>query len=312
MMSRSAHSGRVMLSAVVPTKNRAEDLTRVIRSVCAQIRPPDEVVIVDQSTNADAGVSVRSLLEADPRISLTYIHDTSISGLVEAKRVGARRSTREIVCFLEDDVVLEADYVAEIVRGFEQCPDMLGCSGVITNQPSSSRIFVALHGLCFRGIFRDPRVGIFSRAKDTDRLIVCDVLSGGLSAWRRELFEAVDVDSANGFFMLEDIEFSTRVVRHFGHRLYVNTEARLEHRWSPVNRTAQGARQRRKLTEAFVYYKKRRGWPGARVGLLMAMVWWWGEAVLQTARNRSLGPVKGYWRGVADGLRQQLAEEAST
>ena len=80
-------------------------------------------------------------------------------------------------------------------------------------------------------------------------MIRCDVLSGGLSCWRRRLFEVVEFDTTNGFFMLEDIEFSTRVVRAMGHHLYINPQARLEHHCSPVNRDRHGTRQRRKMIE---------------------------------------------------------------
>ena len=53
-------------------------------------------------------------------------------------------------------------------------------------------------------------------------LIPSDYISGGLSAYRREVFEAVPFDVENGFFALEDIDFSTRVARAYGSRLYIN------------------------------------------------------------------------------------------
>jgi hypothetical protein len=68
----------------------------------------------------------------------------------------------------------------------------------------------------------------------------------------------------------------------------------------------QGTRQRRKLAEAMVFYKKRGDWPGARFGLVMVMLWWLGEALRQAVTIRSAGPVKGYVRGVIDGVRKPL------
>ena len=295
------------VSAVVPTKNRPDDLYRAIASIKDQTRLPDELIIIDQSPGRESVDAIRSLVATERHIILTYIHDTRISGLVEAKRVGARACASDIVCFLEDDVILERDYLAEIERGFVESTEMLGCSGVITNFPRSSPVFALAHVLFFRGIFHDPRPGIFHTASRHDRLIPCDMLSGGLSAWRRTVFESVDIDTSNGFFMMEDVEFSTRVVKQFGHRLYVNPRARLEHRSSPVNRDVLGVRQRRKLTEAAVYFKKRRQWPGARRGLMLAMAWWWGEAVMQTLKTRSINPLREYCRGVVDGYRRQLA-----
>lgn len=295
------------LSAVIPTRNRPEDLAKAVASVLAQTRPADELVIVDQSPGDESARLVQAMFTSDLPTRLVYIHDTGITGLVDAKRVGSSRAIGDIVCFLEDDIVLEPDYVGEVERGFAQRPDMAGCSGVITNSPMSSRLFTTVRGVFFRGIFYDPRLASFNRAMaGADALIPCDVLAGGVSSWRRHVFERVKFDTRNGFHLVEDMEFSTRVVRALGHCLYINPKARLEHKWSEVNRDVHGARQRRKLSEGVVYYKTRRGWAGARRGLAMIMVWWFGEALIQSARVRSLGPITGYFRGVVDGVRKPL------
>jgi GT2 family glycosyltransferase len=295
------------LSAVIPTRNRPEDLGKAVASILAQTRLPDELVIVDQSPG-DASVRlVEAMFTPGLPVRLVYIHDAGITGLVHAKRVGSTRAIGDIVCFLEDDIVLEPDYVEEVERGFAQRPDMAGCSGVITNSPMSSWLFTTVRGVFFQGIFYDPRLASFNRAMTGGAaLIPCDVLAGGVSSWRRHVFERVPFDTRNGFHMVEDMEFSTRVVRALGHCLYINPKARLEHKWSDVNRDVHGARQRRKLSEGVIYYKTRRGWAGARRGLAMIMVWWFGEALMQSARGRSLGPITGYFLGVVDGVRKPL------
>jgi GT2 family glycosyltransferase len=297
------------LSAVIPTRNRPEDLVKAVASVLAQTLPPDELLVVDQSPGDESARLVQAMFPPGSPTRLVYIHDTGITGLVDAKRVAAARAGGDIICFFEDDVILEPDYMAELERGFDSKPDMCGCSGVITNPPKSSALYIAAQRFFFRGIFRDPRLPIFDRAlRGADELMPCDVLSGGLSAWRRDVFNHVAFDSKNGFFMFEDMEFSTRIVKALGHHLYVNPRARLEHHFSAVNRDVHGVRQRRKLAEALIFFKKRRDWPGARGGLLMVALWWLGEAFVQTVRLRSAGPVLGYFRGVFDGFRKPLVQ----
>ena len=273
----------------------------------AQVRPPDELLILDQGGTDESVRRIRALFPPDAPTRLRHIHDTSITGLVDAKRVGSGLATGDIVCFLEDDVVLEAEYFAAIVEGFVCVPDMIGCSGIMTNPPKSSPLYVRAHRLFFRGIFDDPRVSITAAALERAHgLVRCDILSGGLSCWRREVFTHVKFDAANGFFMLEDMEFATRVVRRLGSHLYINPHARLAHYGSPVNRDVHGVRQQRKTTEALVFYRKRRDWPGAVSGLGLALLWWLGEALLQTVRLRSSGPLLGYVRGVARGATQPI------
>lgn len=296
------------ISAVIPTRNRPLDLARAVASIIEQQRLPETLIIVDQSEGNESFDAVEALFAARPAITLNYVHDPTISGLVEAKKVASETSCDDIVCFLEDDVVLEDDYLQNIELGFQQNIDMLGCSGIITNQPYQSGFYRFMHGIFFRGIFEDPRVSIFAESASVNGgLIRCDVLSGGLSAWRREVLLDTPFDVANGFFMFEDMEYSTRVVKKFGHRLYINKNARLEHHMAARNRDPHGLRQRRKLKEVILFYKKRRHWPGSTSGLLFGLVWWFTEAAFQSLRGFRPGPMLGYWRGILDGISTRLA-----
>jgi GT2 family glycosyltransferase len=297
-----------LLTAVIPTRNRPDDLAKAVASVLVQTRPPDVFMVVDQSPGSESRLVVEALLEGNTRIRLNYIHDPRISGLVEAKQVAAGRASGDIVCFLEDDIILEPDYLEQIERGFSERPEMLGCCGVVTNLPPLPAFYVALFRLFHRGIFADRRVGVhgFVVGGRGQALIRSNYLSGGLSAYRREVLAAVPFDTANELFMTEDIDFSTRAAQRYGECFFINPNARLEHHMSPVNRAAVGARQRRKIREFFVFYKKRRGRPADA----LAFVWLlWGlaiEACVAAIRYRSTLPLSGFLAGVGDGLRWRV------
>jgi len=296
-----------MLTAVIPTRSRPSDLAKAVASVLSQTRPPDEFIVVDQSPGDESRLIIESLWIEENRIKLIYVHDTSISGLVEAKRVAASRASGDIVCFLEDDIVLETDYIEQIELGFTRLPEMLGCCGLITNPPHQPPGYTFIYNLFHCGIFKDPRVGIYgSFVGNGHELILSDVLSGGLSAWRSDVFSEVPFDVVNGFFMLEDIDFSTRVVRHYGRRLYINPNARLAHYYSPVNREALISRQRRKIVEYIIFYKKRRDRPGSHFALSWLLLGLFAETVFKSMSVKSLDPLLGYFRGVGDGFAKQL------
>lgn len=296
-----------MITAVIPTLNRPDGLAKAVASVLAQSRLPDEFIIVDQSPGNESRLIVKSLWPAESQIKLVYIHDTSISGLVEAKLVATSRASGDIVCFLEDDIVLEVGYLEQIELGFVKLPKMLGCCGIVTNPPHQSPGYNLIFHTFRLGIFKDPRVGLYGCFTGSGHdLILSDVLSGGLSAWKRNVFNVVPFDVANGFFMLEDIEFSTRVVKHFGRCLYINPNARLEHHLSPVNRDVIGPRQRRKVAEYIVFYKKRREWPGARLALPWLLLGLFAEAVFQSVSVRSFSPLRGYFQGLSDGVGRRI------
>ncbi len=300
----------MLITAVIPTKNRPADLARAVTSIRNQQRLPDELLIVDQSLDDASRTAVEAALEGSPlRSLLSYVHDSGIRGLVPAKAEAVRRARGDLVCFLEDDVVLEPDYVAQIERGFLDTPGMLGCCGVVTNLPPLPAGYVRMFHFFHRGIFRDVRVGVHGVTSGRGLpLIPSDYLSGGLSAYRREVFVAVRFDVENDFFMLEDIDFSTRAAQRFGERFFINPNARLEHRMSPLNRAVLGSRQRRKLREFLVFYKKRRA-AGSPLTMLLLLAGLLLEAGHQAVRARTPSPIIGYLLGLRDGVRWTLTRK---
>ena len=300
----------MLITAVIPTRNRPEDLERAVLSICAQSRPADELIVVDQSPGDESRTRVeKALATASRPARIDYGHDPRITGLVDAKRVAVARARGDLVCFLEDDVVLERDYLQMIERGFESEPAMAGTCGIVTNLPPLPPLYFRFFHFFHRGIFRDPRVGVTGVVKGSGLpLIPSEYLSGGLSAYRREVFEAVSFDVANQFFALEDIDFSTRVARAFGPRLFINPNARLEHRMSPVNRGVLGARQERKVREFIVFYKKRRNVGARPAHLALLGIGLFLEAAYQAVRSRSFGPVPGFFRGLWRGARWKVTD----
>ncbi len=290
---------RFTFAAVIPTKNRPGDLEKAVVSVLAQRRPPDELLVVDQSPAEDSRVAVTRLWDGrqgSPR--LCYRHDAAIAGLVAAKAVAVSMTSCDIVCFLEDDIVLEPTYFEEIERAFLAQPEMVGCSGVITNSPRQSGLYRRLHRTCFQGIFADGRLDLYEGAHSRG-LVRSRVLWGGQTAWKREVFAHVSFDAR--FHLIEDIEFSSRVARHYGPCLWVSLDARLEHSYAPANRESHGARQRRTMREAVLYYRKRIHWGGATIGIVGASLWWGTEALVRSLKSMSVAPMIGYARGIQDG-----------
>jgi len=299
------------ISAVIPTKNRPKDLAHAVESILNQSRHPEQLIVVDQSENEESKSIVLSILkEAGTDVDLVYVLDPSIAGLIAAKEHAVGVCTSDIICFLEDDVVLESDYIAQIENGFDRIAGMYGCCGVVTEVGKVSPLYVAIFKLFHRGIFFDPRVGVHGvKSKQADGLIQSNYLSGGLSAYRMEVFEVIKFDTANDFFMLEDIEFSSRAAIHYGADcFFINTAARLAHNMSPLNRANLGQRWERKSREYVMFYKKRRTHGGDFLGLLWLFMGLGMESIVQSVKNFTLSPVSGLFRGAVQGSKTVLLE----
>ena len=292
------------LTAIIPTRNNPDDLVKAVHSLVIQERLPDELIIVDQSNDDISKLLVTKIMNDYPRISLIYIHDRNINGLIEAKEVGVKHATGDIVCFLDNDIILEPVYFAEILKGFFWNRKMIGCCGIITNPPRQSSLHKLFFNLFHVGIYADPRASLWGKYNGTGHsLIPSMMIAGGMSAWRREVFSKVLFDTTTGFHMFEDIDFSTRVVDQFGKRLYINPNARLEHHWTPVNRDSLGVGQRRKLRECIKFFRKRRKSPFAELSLFWLLIGLLFDSCAKAFSTSSWMPLKGYFQGINEGFK---------
>ena len=295
------------ISVIVPTRNRKDDLKKALNSIATQLRRPDQLIVVDQSMDRiceDDLSKIRKIFQEG--CELEYIHNISISGLVEAKHVGVLSAFGDIVCFLEDDIVLEPQYFSEIESYFRIAPNMIGCSGVVTNAPRKNITYLFFHSLFHQGIFYDPRPGVYANLSAlSERPVESPAISGGLSAWRREVFESVPFDLTSGFHMLEDVDFSFRVQQQYGPRLYINPRARLEHNFAPAGRDSVGRRESRKIREFIIFYRKHRRDSRDTFWLIWLLLGIALAACASSIRYRTLKPLLGLFEGLVIGLRMK-------
>jgi glucosyl-dolichyl phosphate glucuronosyltransferase len=140
------------VSVIIPTKNRPSELQRAVRSVLAQTVEHLSLVIVDQSPDNESVRLVKSEVTAAERSrgllwNLNYIHDTRISGGAMARNRAMKVADGDIWLFLDDDVILEKDFVEQLLAVYRDYPEASGVSGIITNYsrpPLAFRLWTAL------------------------------------------------------------------------------------------------------------------------------------------------------------------------
>lgn len=231
----------VTISIVVPTKDRPDEVARMLASIRAQATMPLEVIVVDQSTPA---------YELEPFPELVHLHDATIGGASAARNRGALVAAGDVVLFLDDDVVLESDCVGEIARAFAARPALVGAQCAIHNPwddapPSlydlSTRIFE--HG------FFDSRPA--RRAGEQ----IPRLIDGLASAYRRDFLKRERFDEAlPGYSLAEDWDLTKRAARYG--TLTIVTTARVRHEHSAKNRhDAASYMQLRRNNILYLYEK---------------------------------------------------------
>ena len=118
-----AHSGeadkKLTVSVVIPTIDRYKFLQGVLADLCAQTRPADEVIVVDQSQDCPEGRALYK--EFADKLPLTVIRSEPL-GTSAARNLGLKEVSSDIVLFLDDDVRFDHDLVQLHVENYRRYP----------------------------------------------------------------------------------------------------------------------------------------------------------------------------------------------
>ncbi len=297
------------VSVMIATKNRAAELYETVSNVLEQTRLPDEVVIVDQSPDSRSRDAVLLLFErrrAAARLNphSIYLLDPTVPGAAAARNIGIERSSGDVVVLLDDDVLLEPDFLSELLPVYESDSDVLAVSGIATNYekpPLSQRLLLWLF---WRGPFHDERQSIYWQA---DRLlshppIRVHKLATAAMGLRRAALNGARLDGRLlGLPRGGDVDLCCRLEKRG--KLVIAPRARFVHKRTPTNRPkSHWLRQDAQP----MYYLYKRNW---NHGIKNRLCFGWlnlGYILLATVgslRRRSLEP----WRALLDGIREAHA-----
>lgn len=103
---------RQTVSVIIPTKNRPELLSRVLSALYRQRPRVDEIVVVDTSDSLFQG-KTSTIVNSFPSGTIRYLKLLHASAS-RARNYGIKRSTGDILAFLDDDSVPEPGWVQAI------------------------------------------------------------------------------------------------------------------------------------------------------------------------------------------------------
>jgi GT2 family glycosyltransferase len=245
---------------------RPEALIQLLQSVDSQTLYPNEILIIDGSTNEETGV----VLKGNRFENLSYFMvPAQQRGLTKQRNYGIERVEKEIeiVCFLDDDTVLEKDYFEQLLKTYQIYPEALGVGGYIINESRCEFVgkdyspkieeyyydgwkrkdgsrFVLRKKL---GLDSDCPPGfssLFSHGRSvgflppSGKIYEVEMLMGGVSSFRKKVFESLQFSTYfEGYGLYEDADFTLRVAK-LG-KLYLNTAAKLNHYHDAAGRPNQ-------------------------------------------------------------------------
>ena len=311
------NSEAMSLSVIIPTLNRAADLSRTLPTLLAQTVVPDEIIIVDQTPDDSSKkvvdeFSAKAAAQCGDALRLIYLHHPGLLGVGVARNIAIEHATSGILVFLDDDVLLEPDFLAELLVVYQQDARVGGVSGVVTNYPLPSRKERLLYRVFWLGPFHDERQPIYWNCEKLRHsgLFPVRKFSGCLMSLRRDALDGERFDPKYKGAGSEDLDLSWRVSERWP--LVITPRARLVH-----VRTNLGRRRDHWFTYAVKcdHYLYFRLWnKGIRNRL--CFVWLnFGYVLLATAssaKRLSLGPWRAFIEGIRLGREQvKLSNEQS-
>lgn len=243
-------------SLIVCTYMRPEPLLALLQSVEKQTLYPDEIIIIDGSTSDETKI----ILEQNQFQNLKYfLVSEENRGLTRQRNLGISKvsSDIKIVCFLDDDTVLEPDYFFEIVKTFQNNLDITGVGGIAINEykwkiQNKDFLYNQKKNYLFEGYFYKEgirnvarnylgltsnlgsgKMPSFSHGRTsgfpmTGKIYEVDLLIGMSMSFRKLVVENIKFSKFfEGYGLYEDADFSLRALQ-FGKNV-INTNAHLSH-----------------------------------------------------------------------------------
>lgn len=120
---------RPSISVVIPTRDRPDDLWRCLDSLTGVAYTRWDIALIDQSTDTRTRDVTLGFQRSLP--NLTYHHNVE-KGLSRARNKGIVETTGDVVAFLDDDCIVQTDWLEQIAAAFARHPDAAMVFGSVT------------------------------------------------------------------------------------------------------------------------------------------------------------------------------------
>jgi GT2 family glycosyltransferase len=279
---------------IICTYMRPKAVLDLLQSVAKQALYPNQIVIIDGSLNTETQI----ILEQNSFPNMEYFRVSKDDrGLTRQRNFGISKTaiSSEVVCFLDDDTILEPDYFEEIIKTFDSQDSITGVGGVAINENNwikkegnkhyNKNKFYEFEEYVYpegtRNILRNllglssnlgpGRMPEFSHGRTcgfplNGRAYEVDLLIGMSFAFRRKIFEKIKfAHYFEGYGLYEDADFSIRA-QAFGKNV-INTKAKLSHFHDQAGRPNKYAYGKMVVRNGWYVWRVKYPNPGAKAKL---------------------------------------------
>lgn len=205
----TAWAAPLSISVIVPVLNGGESFRTCLRSLQALSPPADELIVVDDGSTDGSG-------ELAAELGARVLRLEKNGGPARARNAGARLARGAILLFVDADVAVHPDALAQLRAGFMQEPGVTALFGSYDDAPAAPNFLSQYRNLMHHFVHQDSREEAHT-------------FWSGCGAVRRESFlELNGFDERHRIPSMEDIELGYRLKRA-GHRIHLRKTLLAKH-----------------------------------------------------------------------------------
>ncbi len=125
------------ITVIVPSYNSSANIGPCLRSLLAQTRVPDQIMVVDSSKDNTPEIIAQEF----PEVRLVRSEVQLPSG--DARQVGVETADTELIAFIDTDCVAEPRWIEEMLAVYAANPELKGVTGVFRG-PADENVYAAI------------------------------------------------------------------------------------------------------------------------------------------------------------------------
>lgn len=230
-------------SIIIPTYKRPDDLKKCLESILVQTVVPLEVIVVDNADYFKTGQLINNSFDifVENGINLKYIKNGNSNSANIARNIGASNSIGDILLFIDDDIILDKDFIKEIMSVYKTYQNAIGVQGFILNKKVSRfvdfihKIFCLTHNKKNNNKLLPSIQDVY--AYPLTKIVNCQWIMSGCTGYKKQFFQKFKFDeNMYKYCSGDDVDLSYRIYKEYPQSLYQTPFAKVIHTTSSIGR----------------------------------------------------------------------------
>ena len=234
MAAKAEIDSAMIITVIIPTYRRSEDLRRCLDALSIQVRLPDEVLVIVRESDEETNTFIQNFDRKQLPLRLVRV---SISGQVAALNAGLEEACGGIIAILDDDTAPFREWLKHMEAHFAADTQVGGVGGRDWQPIERGNRKVVGKVQWFGRVIGNHHLGAGPPRE-------VDILKGANMGWRSDAIQGIRFDKrlrGSGVQQHNDMGFSL-AVKNAGWKLIYDPEVAIDH--FPAPRIGEGQHHR--------------------------------------------------------------------